>query len=198
MQRRLFLAGAAALGAARRPVPAAAAPTQASRLPNLPLETHDGRQVRFYDDLLKGRTVTINFMYTLCGDICPGMTQNLVEVQRLLGDRVGRDIFMYSLSLQPEYDTPAVLRDYAEGFGVGPGWLFLTGAPGDVETLRRRLGFTDPDPVLDADPEQHIGVLKYGIEPLDRWGGCPALSRPEQIVRLIGWLENAPGRAAER
>jgi protein SCO1/2 len=188
----MFLAGAAALGAAGLPAPAAATPTQASRLPNLPLETHDGRRVRFYDDLLRGKTVTINFMYTLCGDICPGMTQNLVEVQRLLGDRVGRDIFMYSLSLQPEYDTPAVLRDYAEGFGVGPGWLFLTGAPADLETLRRRLGFTDPDPALDADPEQHIGVLKYGIEPLDRWGGCPALSRPEQIVRLIGWLENPP------
>jgi protein SCO1/2 len=69
------------------------------------LRTHDGRTVRFYDDLLKDRTVTLNLMYTECCDICPGMTQNLAEVQKLLGDRVGRDIFMYSITLQPEHDT---------------------------------------------------------------------------------------------
>jgi protein SCO1/2 len=93
---------------------------------NVELQTHEGRTVRFYDDLLKDKIVLVNFMFTDCGDVCPGMTQNLADVQKLLGDRVGRDIFMYSISLQPEIDTPEKLKDYADMFDVGPGWLFLT------------------------------------------------------------------------
>jgi hypothetical protein len=102
---------------------------------------------------------------------------------------VGRDIFMYSITLSPELDMPEILREYAETFGVQPGWLFLTGARDDVELLRRKLGFVDPDPVVDAEPAQHIGVVKFGIERLDRWAGCPALTTPEQIVRSILWME---------
>jgi protein SCO1/2 len=102
---------------------------------------------------------------------------------------------MYSFTLQPEADTPAVLKAYAETFGVGPGWLFLTGEPGDMELLRRRLGFVDPDPALDADIAQHIGLLRYGIEPRSRWAGCPALSKPEVIVRSIAWMEGTRGKA---
>jgi protein SCO1 len=191
VKRRSLLAGAAAVLAAGGLgcIPQAVARSRADYFPNVPLRTHDGRMVRFYDDLLKDKTVTLNLMYTGCGDICPGMTANLVEVQRLLGDRVGRDIFMYSVTLQPELDTPEILKAYAETFGVGPGWTFLTGEARDVELLRRRLGFTDPDPLLDADLQTHIGLVKYGIEKLDRWGGCPALSRPQTIVQYIDWLE---------
>src|SRR5439155_106099 len=82
----------------------------------------EGKTVRFYDDLIRGRIVTVNFMYARCQNICPGMTSNLSMVQRALGDRVGRDIFMSSITLKPEEDTPAVLRSYASTHGVKPGW----------------------------------------------------------------------------
>jgi protein SCO1 len=192
MRRRSFLAsGAAALAAASSTlgnVRPALARTPVSYFPNVFLRTHEDKSVRFYDDLIKGKIVVINFMYTGCGDICPGMTQNLVDVQRILGERVGRDIFMYSISLQPALDTPEILKAYAETFAVRPGWLFLTGEADDIELLRRKLGFVDSDPLLDADLEQHIGVVRFGNEALDRWAGCPALTKPEEIAREILWM----------
>src|SRR6184192_3122047 len=119
MNRRTFLAAGAvsAIGcAALRGGPGARqAVERRSRLPNVPLQTHEGKTVRFYDDLVRGRIVTVNFMYARCQNICPGMTSNLAMVQRALGERVGRDIFMYSITLKPEEDTPAVLRRSAGG-----------------------------------------------------------------------------------
>ena len=87
--------------------------------------------------------------------------------------------------MQPERDTPERLREYAETFEVKPGWLFLTGAPADVELLRRRLGFADSDPVQDADPEQHIGIVRIGNEPLNRWIMAAALLRPESLIQNL-------------
>ena len=200
MERRsLFLSAAAAFvasggsyfGSARQ----STAGPRAGYFPNVALRTHEDKSVLFYDDLIAGKFVLINFMYTGCGEICPGMTANLVEVQRRLGERVGRDIFMYSITLQPELDTPEILKGYAETFDVQPGWLFLTGERTDIEILRRKLGFIDPDPVVDGDLKQHIGVVKFGIERLDRWAGCPALTAPEQIVRSILWTEGARGKS---
>ncbi len=193
MNRRAFLlAGAAAsvTPVALPPRPARAARPLAQRggaayFTNAELRSHDGQTLRFYDDLLRGKIVLINFMYTNCGDICPGMTQNLADVQKLLGDRVGRDIFMYSFTLQPEHDTPERLKEYAETFDVKPGWLFLTGAPADIELLRRRLGFADSDPVEDADLEQHIGIVRIGNEPLNRWIMAAALLRPESLIQNL-------------
>jgi len=108
-------------------------------------------------------------------------------VQRLLEGRVGRDMFFYSLTLEPETDTPEVLRQFAADHRVGPGWLFLTGKPADLESLRRGLGFFDLDPAKDADTSNHVGMLRYGAESEMRWGSCPGLSKPEHILRSILW-----------
>ena len=157
--------------------------------PNLLLTTHEGKKVRFYDDLLKDKIVLLNFMYAKCEGICPGITSNLRREQKLLGSRVGRDVFMYSFTLKPEQDTPEKMAAYAKMHGTGPGWLFLTGEPSDMELLRRKLGFTDPDPVLDADKSSHIGNVRYGNEALLRWGSCPGMSKPSWIVESLSWLE---------
>ena len=98
-------------------------PTRAAGrlLPNIILHTHDNQSLRFYDDLLRGKVVLINFFYVTCGDICPLMTANLVRVQAALGERLGREVCMYSMTLDPQTDTPEALQQYAEGYGVKPG-----------------------------------------------------------------------------
>ena len=167
-----------------------------NRFLNVALTTHEGREVRFYDDLIKGRTVFLNFFYTVCTAeaICPLATANLVGFQEILQGRVGRDVFMYSITLDPVNDTPGVLKSYAKAFGVKPGWTFLTGEKENIERLRRNLGYVNLDPVKDKDPSQHSGMLRYGIEPMERWAGCPILSRPEVIARQLAWMEPRGGR----
>ena len=157
--------------------------------PNLVLTSHEGRKLKFYDDLVKDKLVIFNMFYAKCEGICSPITRNLVRVQKMLGDRVGKDIFMYSFTLKPKEDNVMALKHYAEMHKVQPGWLFLTGSPDDMETVRQKLGFTDPDPELDKDTSNHIGVIKYGNEPLERWGGCPGMSTPEWIAETISWVD---------
>lgn len=174
-----LLAGAGA-GAAR-----AAVGPRADYFPNLLLQTHEGKTLRFYDDVVSGKIVVFNMMYTACSGVCPGNTANLLRVQDVLGSRLGRDIFMYSLTLRPEFDTPRALQAYMAQFGIKPGWTFLTGKPADMEIIRRKLGFFDSDPALDGDISQHTGMLRIGNAVLDRWVMMPALASPRQIVRVI-------------
>ena len=155
------------------------------RFPNVTLVTQDGTPVKFYDDLFKGKIVLLNAFYATCTGICPRGTRTLREVQKRLGDRVGRDVFMYSLTLRPAEDTPDVLKDYAESYDVAPGWTFLTGRPEDCELLRRRLGFAQTDPKLDADLSQHTGSVLAGNEPLDRWLTCPTSVPADEILRSL-------------
>lgn len=173
--------------------------TRELHFPDVVLTTHEGKKVRFYEDLIKDKLVVINFMYAKCEGICPGITTNLRRVQKLLGDRVGKDIFFYSFTLKPEIDTPEKMAEYAKMHKAGPGWLFLTGTPADMENLRRKLGFTNPDPLLDPDVTQHIGNIRYGNEALEWWAACPGMSRPDAIVQSILWLDwpkdsTAPGK----
>jgi len=157
--------------------------------PNLVLTSHEGHKVKFYDDLVKDKIVVFNMFYAKCEGICSPVTRNLVRVQSMLGNRVGKDIFIYSFSLKPKEDTVAALKHYAEMHKVKPGWLFLTGSADDMELLRRKLGFVDPDPEVDKDISNHIGVLKYGNEPLQRWGGCPGMQAPDAITEAISWVD---------
>src|SRR5260370_12680921 len=161
---------------------------QEQHLPNIPLLTHEGKQVRFYDDLIKDKIVTINFFFSRCKDICPLVIANLVKVQKILGDQVGRDLFMYSFTLKPEEDTVDVLKRHMEMHGVRPGWTFLTGKPKDMELLRRSVGFTNPDPKLDQDINQHIENVRYGNEPLMLWGVCPGMAHANWTAESIGWM----------
>jgi len=157
--------------------------------PNVVLTTHEGKKVRFYDDLLKDKIVVINMMYADCEGVCPGITANLVKVQKALGNRIGRDIFMYSITLKPEQDSPRALKEYAKMHGVKPGWSFLTGDPKDIETLRRKLGFTNPDKELDRDKSQHIGMVRYGNEALTRWAACPGMANASWIVESVLFMD---------
>ncbi|MBI1852416.1 MAG: SCO family protein [Planctomycetes bacterium] len=158
---------------------------QSGKLPNIPLLTQDDKPVRFYDDLVKGKVVMINFMFTMCQGSCPGTSAKLAKVQDALGDRVGRDVFILSISLDPEKDTPTVLKQYAERYGARPGWSFLTGNRSDIEGLRHRLGLFDPDPVVDADKTQHAGVILLGNGAIGRWSRILALAKPQQILDAL-------------
>ena len=158
-------------------------------LPNVPLVTHNNQKVMFYDDLIREKTVLFNFFMVGCTDgNCPTATANLRKVQDLLGDRMGRDIFFYSISLQPERDTPKILKEYAADFGVKPGWTFLTGKPKDIERLRRTLGYAEQDPEIDKDPANHTGMARYGDDRLERWGALSVRSDPSNIASTFKWL----------
>jgi len=160
---------------------------QQQHLPNLPLITQDGKQVRFYDDLVKNKVVSLNFFFAKCEEVCPMVMANLAKVQKLLGSRVGRDIFMYSFTLKPEEDTVDVLNHHRQMFGAKPGWTYLTGNPRDLEKLRVAIGFTYPDPAVDADKTQHIGNVRYGNEPVMLWSACPGMAHAEWIAETLTW-----------
>jgi protein SCO1/2 len=158
--------------------------------PNVELITQTGKTVRFYDDLLKGKSVVINVIYTRCKDRCPLETAKLSQVQRLLSDRMGKDIFFYSISIDPEWDTPAVLSDYAEKFRAGPGWLFLTGKREDIAGIQKKLGlYSRTDAV---NPDGHLPSLMIGNEPTGQWMLNSAVDNPRFLAAtitnfLIGW-----------
>src|SRR5262249_23632041 len=112
----------------------------ASYFPNVSLLTQDNKQVHFFSDFLKGKIVLINFVFTTWPGVCPTMTSNLRKVQELLGDRVGNDMNMISITVDPEVDTPDALKKYAASFGVKPGWYFLTGPRTELDQVLRKLG----------------------------------------------------------
>jgi len=176
----------------------AATPWGPNYFPNVSLTTQDGATVRFYDDLLKGKSVAINLIYTSCKDECPLETARLVQVQRLLGDRVGKDLFFYSISIDPRQDTPTVLKAYAEKFQVGPGWLFLTGKDEDIKLIAKKLGLSRRSDAVDRDG--HRPLLMIGHEPSGQWMRNSAVENPKflatTISNFLGWKKNPqPGRS---
>ena len=156
---------------------------------NTPLVTQDGNTVHFYDDLIKGKSVVINFIYTECGDSCPLETAKLAQVQRLLGDRVGKDIFFYSISIDPKRDSPQMLKAYAKKFHAGPGWFFLTGKKEDIELVRRKLG-----QAAAADQNQltdHSTSLVIGDEPTGQWMRDSSMDDARYIATMVSdWLSS--------
>src|ERR1041384_1301411 len=156
---------------------------------NTPLVNQDGKTVHFYDDLIKGKSVVINFIYTECGDSCPLETAKLAQVQKLLGDRVGKDIFFYSISIDPKHDTPRTLKSYARKYHAGPGWYFLTGKKEDIELIRKKLGqAAAPDQNQLTD---HSTSLVIGDEPTGQWMRDSSLDDARYIATMVSdWLSS--------
>lgn len=175
--------------------PIAAQRYGANFFPNIPLTTQDGKTVRFYDDLLKGKAVAINFIYTSCTEVCPLETANLVQVYRQLGERAGRDIVFYSISIDPKNDTPEVLKAYAAKFGAP--WLFLTGNPEDIQRLGKKIGMLRDRDV--AAGSHHSAQLLLGDEPKGQWQRNSAVDSPAFLAArmgtFFGWRDAAPGKS---
>jgi protein SCO1/2 len=156
--------------------------------PNTELVTSDGEKVRFYDDLLKDKVVILNMMYAKCDGVCPTTIANLKAARKILRREINHDIYVYSITIKPEQDSPAALKEYASTHGVDdPQWLFLTGKPDDVDLLRHKLGFADSRPEVDRDKTRHSGMLRYGNEPMAIWGMCQGSAEPEWIADEIGF-----------
>jgi protein SCO1/2 len=193
--------------AAARPAKDAAAPAApkafrnrwgANYFPNVELKTHEGKTVRLYDDLLKGKTVAVNIIYTDCKDVCPLETAMMVRLYRLLGERVGRDIHFYSISVDPERDTPEVLKAYAQKFGADlPGWLFLTGKLEDIKLATKKLGLVRATDRARRDG--HTSILMVGHEPTGQWNRNSALDEPRflasRMASLLGWRDVLPAQS---
>jgi protein SCO1/2 len=163
----------------------------ANYFPNVELTDQNGKVHHFYDDLLKGKIVVIEQFYTHCVDICPLETARLVQVQKMLGDRVGKDIFFYSISIDPKRDTPEVMKDYAEKYHAGPGWLFLTGKKEDIDAISKKLGFQEPQP---GDRDGHSPHLLLGNEATGQWLRNNALDNPRFMATMIGdWMSSWRG-----
>jgi protein SCO1 len=169
----------------------------ADYFPNVPLTTQDGTAVRLYDDLLKGKSVAINVMYTSCKDECPLETARLAQVQQLLGERMGKDIFFYSITIDPKQDTPKVLKAYAQKYGVGPGWLFLTGKEEDIRLATKKLGLSRRKD--SASKDGHTASLMVGNEPAGLWMRNSAVDNPQflatTIANFLGWKNTTPGKS---
>ncbi len=161
----------------------------ANYFPNVPLITHDGKQVLFFDDLVKDKVVAINFIYTSCPDSCSLETARLKKVQKILGDRVGSDVFMYSITIDPETDTQEVLKAYTEKFKIGPGWLFLTGKEDDITLLRKKLGLFIEE--IQDDSGDHNLSLIIGNQSTGRWMKRSPFENPYVLAKHVGsWLHN--------
>jgi|HubBroStandDraft_6_1064221.scaffolds.fasta_scaffold184444_2 protein SCO1/2 len=188
MLRLVLLASVALLNGRVRHVAAdPQAGLWAKSLPHITLSTQDGKEVHFYNDLLKGKCAIINFMYTTCdGKLCTRGVTNLKKVQEGLEDlkkHLGYDVSLYSITLDPKHDTPEVLKEYAKTHGAK--WTFLTGTPKDIEELRRALGQTISDSKKDADRTNHTGAIQIFYEPLGKKASISVLANPQRIWDMI-------------
>jgi len=142
-----------------------------------------GKAHRFYSDLIRGKKVLINFAFASCETACSPITANLAQVQRRLGDRVGRDVRMITVTVDPARDTPERLRGFAEKFHAGPGWYFLSGAREDVEAVLRKLGgYTD-------EPAEHSTGVLIGDATTGTWVKGLGMSPPEQLAAAIEHID---------
>jgi len=139
----------------------------------------DGQKVRFYTDVLKNKIVAINTFFTTCTNICPPMNRNFEKMQDALGDRLGKDVFLVSITVDPETDTPTRLKDYGRRFHARPGWMFLTGKKENVDWALYKLG------QYVETKDAHTNIFIIGNEPKGLWKKAFGLAKSEELIRIL-------------
>ena len=197
MMRRL-LAGLAGLMAAITCVPgpsdAGSNRWGAGYFPDTPVVTQDSKTLHFYDDLIKGRTVVVSFFYTSCTDLCSIETARLAELKDRLGDAVGRDIFFVSITVDPEHDTPTMLKAFSDAFDASaPGWQFVTGRPDDIKAINAKFG----DRSAERNLSSHRNEILIGNDATGDWERDSVFNDVSQLVMTIRLMSptfrNPPG-----
>jgi protein SCO1/2 len=150
------------------------------------LVNQDGEPMRFFSDLLQVKTVVINAFFTSCPGVCPILSRKLVAIQEGLGDHLGKDLHLISISVDPQTDTPPLLKAYAERFDARPGWYFLGGPKENVEWALHKLGQR-----VD-DKEAHTNVFIIGNASTGRWKKVLGLAPPEEILEVVADVLDDP------
>src|SRR5215213_7405966 len=151
------------------------------------LINQDGKPVRFYSDVLKGKTVVVNAFFTTCTSVCPPMNRNMEKIQEVLGDRVGRDVFLVSMTVDPETDTPARMKEYAQKFHAGPGWIFLTGKKENLDWALYKLG------QYVEQKDDHKTIFIIGNEPTGLWKIAFGMANVAELVQVVESVVNDKG-----
>jgi len=163
--------------------PLASGPAKVS-IPDSVVLDQNSRPLRFYSDLIQGKTVAINFIFTTCTTICPPMTANFAKVQRIMRERGEKSLHLISVSVDPETDTPEKLKKYAEMFQAAPGWTFLTGTRAELEPIWRAFS------VYMSNKQDHPATVVIGNDAQHRWIYASGLVSADKLVAVIGSVLN--------
>src|SRR6476660_1118447 len=166
----------------QQPEPAASARVRSAAekyFSDVELINQDGQKMRFYSDVLKDKVVVINTFFTTCTGVCPPINRSLERVQEALGDRLGKDAFLISMSVDPETDTPSRLKEYSRRFHARPGWIFLTGKKENVDWALYKLG------QYVETKDNHTNIIIIGNEPKGLWKKAFGLAKADELIKMV-------------
>ena len=147
----------------------------------------DGKSHRLYSDLIKNRIIIVNAMFTTCTSVCPPMNHNMEMIQERLGDRLGRDVVMMSLTVDPATDTPPVMKAYAAKFHAKPGWYFLTGKKENLEFALRKFG------QIIHKPDDHTTIIIIGNDRTGLWKKAFGMAKTSALIEVVDTVLNDTG-----
>ena len=149
------------------------------RVPDATVSDQNGKQLKFYTNLVKGKTVAVNFIFTTCTTVCPPLTATFRRVQQELAERVRGDVNLISISVDPTTDTPERLKEFAAKFKAGPGWTFVTGDKTAIDGLLQAFG------TAVASKNDHTAMILIGNDGQNYWTRTYGLASPTALARLI-------------
>lgn len=184
----LFLAGSAS---AQQPAAAPATNGTESNAQKYFTDTllvnQNGEKMRFYSDLLQGKTVIINSFFATCQGSCLPITRNLEKVQEALGDRLGKDARIISISVDPTVDTPNELKAFSKKFHARPGWYFLTGSKENVDFILKKLG------QYVEGKNDHYNIVIVGNDRTGLWKKAFGLAKSDELIKVVDSVLNDQG-----
>ena len=166
----------------QQPEPAASARVRSPAekyFSDVELINQDGQKMRFYSDVLKNKVVVINTFFTTCTGVCPPINRTLERMQEALGDRLGKDAFLVSMSVDPETDTPSKLKEYSRRFHARPGWIFLTGKKENIDWALYKLG------QYVETKDGHTNIIIIGNEPKGLWKKAFGLAKADELIKMV-------------
>jgi protein SCO1 len=143
----------------------------------------DGRALNLKREVIGSRIVVVDFVYTTCTTVCPLASAMFAELQTQLGERVGRDVVLVTITVDPVRDTPQTLKTHATKFGAGPGWHWLTGAPVAVREVLKGMGAYTPDFT------QHPQMVLVGDGRSGSWTRFSGLPDPKRLAEHVRRLD---------
>ncbi len=166
----------------QQPEPAASARVRSPAekyFSDVELINQDGQKMRFYSDVLKDKVVVINTFFTTCTGVCPPINRTLERMQEALGDRLGKDAFLVSMSVDPETDTPSKLKEYSQRFHARPGWIFLTGKKENVDWALYKLG------QYVETKDGHTTIIIIGNESKGLWKKAFGMAKADELMKIV-------------